>query len=124
MPARIAITSCGMRRTAAITRPHVSSAVAYDGRPGIWLEETITPRRVHAGMSMCGTTPTWLTIFSRSRRSSSGARIGVRSRISASTSVSLSRPASVSTSLVWSFQIVTSWPATFLKQSSVRMVSW
>ena len=113
-----------MRRTAAITRPHVSSAVANDGRPGIWLDETITPRRVHAGTSMFGTTPTWVTIFNRSRRSSSGARIGVRSRMHTSTSVSASRLASVSTSLVWSFQIVTSCFATFLKQSSVRMVSW
>ncbi len=64
-----------------MTSPHVSSAVAYDGRPGIWLDETMTPRRVHAATSMCGCTPTWLMMRSLSRRSSSGPRIGVRSRM-------------------------------------------
>src|SRR5215470_3897097 len=49
--------------------------------------------------------------------------MGVRSRIRQSASVSLSRAVSVSTSLVWSFQIVTSWPATLLKHFSVRTVS-
>ena len=96
-----------------MTSPHVSSAVAYDGRPGPVCEHTSTPRRVHASTSMCGNTPAWLISLSVSRRSSSGPRIGVRSRISTSASVSFRRAASASTSLVWSFQIVTRWPATF-----------
>jgi hypothetical protein len=75
-------------------------------------EQTRTPRRVHASTSICGKTPAWLISLSFGRRSSSGARIGVRSRIITSASVSLSRPASVSTSLVWSFQIVTLCAAT------------
>ena len=104
--------------------PHVSSAVAYDGRPPPMKAETMTPRRVHASTSMCGCTPTWLMSRSLSRRSSSGARIGVRSRIRARASVSASRLASTSTSLVWSFQMVTWWPATLLKHFSVRIVSW
>ena len=34
----------GIWRIAASTRPQVSSAVAYDGVPGCWLDDTITPQ--------------------------------------------------------------------------------
>src|SRR5215472_7376909 len=94
--------------------PHVSSAVAYDGRPGIWLEDRMMPRRVQASTSMWGTTPTWLMSRSLSRRSRSGARSGVRSRSSVTASTSFKRSARTSGSLVWSFQIVTWWPAIFV----------
>ena len=43
VPAFSAATCCGIRRTAARTSAHVSSAVAYDGVPGCMFEETITP---------------------------------------------------------------------------------
>jgi hypothetical protein len=56
-------------------------------------------------------------------RTISGARIAVRSRISTSASMSASRAASASVSWTWSFQIVTSCPASFAKQGSVRTVS-
>ena len=113
-----------MRRNAAITSPQVSSAVAYDGRPGPVREHTRMPRRVHASTSIWGNTPPWLMSRSLTSFSISGARIGVRSRISARASVSLSRAASASTSFVWSFQMVTLWPATLEKHASVRIVSW
>ena len=96
--------------------PHVSSAVAYDGPPPAPASaDMITPRLVHAARSTWGNTPTWLMIRRRSSRSSSGARIGVRSRIRHSASVSARRLARTSTSLVWSFQILTWWPTTFAK---------
>ena len=50
----IAAISWGMRRNAAMMSPQVSSAVAYDGRPGSVLDDTITPRRVQASTSMWG----------------------------------------------------------------------
>src|SRR5262249_21689849 len=34
--------------------PDVNSAAAYDGVPTCWLDDTMTPRRVHASTSMCG----------------------------------------------------------------------
>src|SRR4029453_5605000 len=61
--------------------------------------------------------------FRRSRRASSGARTGVRSRMRHSASVWARRLASTWTSLVWSLKIVTVWPAAFAKQASVRIVS-
>jgi len=44
----------GIWRIAASTSPHVGSAAAYDGVPGCWLEDTMTPSRVQASTSMCG----------------------------------------------------------------------
>src|SRR5688572_15617239 len=112
-----------MRRKAAITSPHVSSAVAYEGRPGPVDDDMMTPRFVAASTSTWGKTPTWQMMRSRSSRSSSGAVIGVRSRMRQSASVSTSRLASISTSLVWSFQTVTACPFTLAKHGSVRIVS-
>ena len=54
LPALSAAISWGMRRNAAMTSPQVSSAVAYDGRPGPVAADTTTPRRVQASTSMCG----------------------------------------------------------------------
>ena len=106
-----------------MTMPHVSSAVAYDGPPPAPASaDMITPRLVQAARSTWGNTPTWLMMRSRSSRSSSGARIGVRSRIRHSASVSARRLARTSTSLVWSFQIFTWWPTTFAKAGNVRTV--
>ena len=81
------------------------------------------PSRVHASTSMWGYTLRWLISRRLGRRSSSAARIWVRSRISTRASVSWSRRASSSTSSVWSFHTVTSWSASLSKQSSVRSVS-
>jgi hypothetical protein len=81
------------------------------------------PSRVQASMSICGHTLRWLISFSLGSRSSRGARIFVRSRISTRASVSLSRSASTSTSCTWSFQIVTLWPASLAKLGRVRRVS-
>ena len=52
----------------------------------------------------------------------SGARIGVRSRKSVTASASFNRLASSSTSLVWSFQTVTSCPRILVKHGNVRIV--
>ena len=56
------------------------------------VDDTMTPRRVHASMSMCGNTLRWLISRSAPRRSSSASRICVRSRIRTSASVSFRRP--------------------------------
>jgi len=44
-----ALNGCGGR-----TRAQVNSAAAYDGVLACWLEDTMTPARVQAWMSMCG----------------------------------------------------------------------
>ena len=53
-PARSEATCCGNWRAAARTSAQVSSAVAYDGVPGCWLDETTTPSRVQVSTSMWG----------------------------------------------------------------------
>ena len=60
---------------AASTSPHVNSAAAYDGAPGCWLDDTITPNRVQASTSMCGYTLRWLINLRLGKCSSSDARI-------------------------------------------------
>jgi hypothetical protein len=101
----------------------VSSAAAYDGVPGCWEEETTMPSRVQASTSMCGYTLRWLISRNAGSRSSSGARISVRSRISTSASQSRSRSASGSSSCTWSLWTVTSCAASLAKHGSVRSVS-
>ena len=52
---------------AASTSPQVSSAAAYEGVSECRFEETMTPRRVQASMSMCGYTLRWLMSLSWSQ---------------------------------------------------------
>ena len=44
-------------RIETINSPHVSSAVANDGVPGLRSEDTTMPSRVQVSTSMCGNTP-------------------------------------------------------------------
>ena len=83
---------------AASMSPQVNSAAAYDGVPGCWLDDTITPNRVQASTSMCGYTLRWLINLSLGKRSSSEAWIFVRSRMRTRTSASFSRSVSASSS--------------------------
>ena len=101
----------------------MSSAAAYDGVSECRLEDTMIPSRVHASTSMCGWTLRWLISRSAGSRSSSGARIGARSRINTTASHLRRRRASVSTSSTWSFHTVTSCAASFSKHGNVRRVS-
>ena len=80
--------------------PQVSSEVAYEGLPGCMSDDRIIPCSVNAATSTCGYTLRWLISFNFGKRAISGARIGVRSRISTSASVSLRRSANTSLSLL------------------------
>src|SRR5713226_2286932 len=118
-----AATSCGILRSAQIISPQVSSAVPYDGRDAC-PDDTITPRRVQASISICGHGPFWLMIFSLGSFRRSAAGTGVRSRIRTRAPVFLRREASVLTCLVWSFHTLTEWPASLEKLARVGTMFW